>query len=54
MERKIKVSFETEDNWNIVGFRNFIKMLLSPSLILLSISFNIIKVNYSIVKQSFI
>lgn len=25
----IKVSFEIEDNWNIDGFRNFIKLLLS-------------------------
>lgn len=26
---KYRVSFEITDNWNIVGFRNFIKMLLS-------------------------
>lgn len=31
MAKSIKVSFEITDNWEIDGFRNFIKMLLSDT-----------------------
>ena len=29
LNRPLKVSFELEDSWNVQGFRNFIKLLLS-------------------------
>lgn len=32
MSKPIKISFEIEDNWNIVDFRNYIKLLMSEDL----------------------